>query len=879
MKAIIKFSFLFLFLSTSVYAQLVRPGVTLHRNWSTSAEQSILGSDAATFSNLFVLCGYTTNPVAPYNKSGFLSIYNMITEDTIICNPYASLNTNYFYSVAISDGNAMSSTPVICAGYEEVTPGDKDILIHYTEVNGQTQPTKSMTDTIIPLSYNQEAKFIKQVNPYSYNFWSCGYSESSPGNKDFWLAKIYAYGNVSIQWDTIFGGSGDDVFNSLAYWGSNTVVLSGYSSSDLAIGKDFNFITLDMFNDTIKADSTFHIFGDQVLNSSFKTPNETIVAVGYSDITGSNKDMFIVEYDPSTGDTLWTRTIGTPFNDEALTVRLANFNTTFCYVVAGYTITQNGDKDNYVVIIDQNGNVVSQRIFGEQAIDDCINTMFSMPDNCQYYLFGQQNTSQSLYRIVAFDYNIEVTNVTCDEYNNGIITFVGGANGYGSPTLYDDSMHLAGSAGPSYDFLSPGKYYLEIYYNFPGAKDGGCYIIDSAQITQPDTLFATLISTDLDCMGNPGQIVIVPTGGNPPYTTDWNIQQGGDTLIALTPGEYCVTLSDSKECSSSFCTTLFFHYLAKISGSTNTATGYIAENHGKAILYKIGATGSAAELDSITSYPIDANNLYNFYAEPGDYKVMIQIDSTSYYPNYLDSYYSLNDSVISWQMGDTISVSCDDTIVADVNMYLMTPMTSGIGSISGYIYLFTYTKAVGEPVPGAEILIEQEPNDVPVQCVYTGEDGYYEANGLESGSLYSMQVQIPGYPMINTYMNLPITGTDTLYEEMNFYVDTTLDGGILADTLQTHVYNFTNEKFDLNAYPNPFNSNISFDFNLPNEAFIRAEILNLSGEPVENLLNEKHNKGNTVVYWQPKSELTSGIYFLRVRVDNQVLIKKIIYTK
>ena len=877
MKAIIKFSFLFLFLSTTVYAQLVRPGVSLHRNWSPTLEQNILGSVESSPFN--ALCGYTINPSSTL-KTGYLSMFDLSTEDTIKYTPYISDNENVFYSVAVSDGNLNSATgmqPVLCAGYEVDPVFGKDILIENINVATQA-PVKSTNRSIVHELYDQEARCIKQANYGSYNFWTCGYSELSAGNKDFWIANVYASSGATIPWDTVFGGSGEDVLNSFAYNMNGAILFTGYTSSPPALGKDIKSVLFMQGGNSIMVDTSFKITGDQELNDTyFDSFYYKMMSVGYSDTTGTNKDFFIVCFDQMTGDTSWTKTFGTPYNDEAQSIRTWNGGMGPYLVVSGYTTSPDGDKNNYVVLLDMNGNVISERIFGKPGVDDCINTMFT--DNCQFYLFGNEGYDQAFNECVAYNYNVNVSNVTCNGSGDGKIDFIdesGVLIGNAGVDLYDNSSTYIGS-GNNYTYLLPDTFLLQFNYSF-GAKSG-CFMQDTIIITQPDSLKATISTIDPDCMGNPGRVIISPYGGTPPYTIDWGVQLGGDTLFTSMLFEQSVSVIDDSSCLANFSYFLYPHYLANLNGSAITQTGWLTENHGKAILYKIGATGSAAELDSITSYPIDANNLYNFNAEPGDYKVMIQIDSTSYYPNYLDSYYSLNDSVISWQMGDTISVACDDTITADVNMYLMTPMTSGIGSISGYIYLFTYTKAVGEPVPGAEILIEQEPNDVPVQCVYTGEDGYYEANGLESGSLYSMQVQIPGYPMINTYMNLPITGTDTLYEEMNFYVDTTLDGGILADTLQTHVYNFTNEKFDLNAYPNPFNSNISFDFNLPNEANIRAEILNLSGEPVEDLLNEKHNKGNTIVQWQPKTELTSGIYFLRVRVDNQVLIKKIIYVK
>lgn len=872
--------FAFVLVCFGASAQLYRPGITLHRNWSISADQNIYGSDQLPMLN--VLCGYSINPLSG-KKTGFLSAFSPMTEDTAFYLPYISMNDNVLYSVAISDGNAMSTTPVVSVGYEEVAIGDRDILINYSDIVG-AQPTKSTNHLIISAPYNQEAKFVKQEMPYSFNFWTCGYSEPSAGNKDFWIGKIYADGNTSVLWDTSFGGIGEDVFNSFCYNSMSALFLTGYTSSLPAINKDFNSMIYHPASDSVYFNRTFIRTGDQELNYSFKNNyNQSIISVGYSDTTGSNKDFLIVCFDENSADTMWTRTFGTSENDVAFTAGLADFMVNQCIVVSGYTTTASGDKQNYVVLLNLDGIIVSEKIFGDDLNDDCIYTMFCMPDGCQHFLFGQQGTEQSFYEIVAFDYDFSVTNVSCYGTNDGQVDLIGGSNGFGSPNgLYDSLYNMVGSVGP-YFGLQYGKYYMELSYSFPGAKSG-CYITDSVYVYEPAYLDATISSVDPDCMGNLGSVTISPTGGTPPYSLSWSTGASNVTQITdLIAGNYDVFVSDANWCSSSsgyYYATLTDQTLATINGAGITSSGFIIENHGKAILYKLGATGTALELDSVTSYTIDLQSMYNFSnVEPGNYKILLQIDSSSYYPNYLNSYYSLNDTVINWDIADTISVACNDNFNLPIKMYEMTAMESGVGSISGHIYLFTYTKQIGEPVPGAEILIEQEPNDVPVQATFTDNSGYYEVNGLEAGGIYSMEVDIPGYPLISSHVNIPITTTDTVYEDMNFYIDTTINGGIMADTLQTQIYTFTNDKFELNAYPNPFNNNVSFEFNLVNDAFIQAEILNVSGEPVKNLISEKRDKGNSIIKWQPQSGLSSGVYFLRVRVDNQILVKKVMYTK
>ena len=53
--------------------------------------------------------------------------------------------------------------------------------------------------------------------------------------------------------------------------------------------------------------------------------------------------------------------------------------------------------------------------------------------------------------------------------------------------------------------------------------------------------------------GDNGSIVLTPTGGSPPYNFDWGGGVTDQNRENLTPGEYCVTVTDSNECTGENC--------------------------------------------------------------------------------------------------------------------------------------------------------------------------------------------------------------------------------------------------------------------------------------------------------------------------------------
>ena len=879
MKLIITF-LAFLLSAYILNAQMLRPPIQDKTNWNMSSIQSILGSTKTVGG--IGLAGYITDPTMTYRK-GYGAIYDQFSFDTITSFKSSLTYENLFYSVVICEGYTPSTKsyyiPVIAAGYGESTPGDRDAYVYYEdEISGVSEFVSSQP-------YNQEVKHIEQqyYGTSLVNF--CGYNEQSASDKDYWIGVIDAPGSTPyIMNSSTFGGTGDDVLNAFDMTESNNLVATGYTTSLPAVGKDINLIIYEPGNQMVMVDSTYVLPGDQELNSITYSDYYTakFIGVGYTDLTGSDKDMFIVAFDEYSGDTLWTMTIGTPNEDVATSVRYVNVLSLTGFLVSGYSVNANGDKETHLYLIDPYGWIISERIYREPGTDVQINSIEALADGCNYFLFGQQDNEQTSIVSAAIDYDIEVFDALCYNDPSGEIHLLDLQSNYPQVLLYDSSYSNQIGSGYDYFGLTNGLYHVDIEYMVGGASKSICYMYDSVYVNEPDSfMLSSLIYTDPDCYDDNGEIHAVITGGTLPYTISWSTGADSLDLTGLWADTYFLSASDFNDCPIIDTNiVLSFHALPYIDGFAQTTLGNISTDRAKAILYKYGNTGGAAMLDSLDYYTIDLGNQYNFSdLDTGSYVIKIMIDSTSYYPNVMNSYYSLNDTVMTWELADVVTMNCDDTLHANVTMYEMTPMTNGAGNISGYIFLFTYSKAVGEPVPGAEILIEQEPNDIPVQSAITDNNGYYVVTGLEAGSTYQMHVEIPGYPMINTYTNIPITSTDTLYQQMNFYVDTTLNGGIMADTLQTVIAPVTFNNFSANVFPNPFYEEINIDVAINEEATVWIDAINIKGEEVKLITSEKAIKGTYLFNWTPLQNIPSGTYFLRIRVNNEVFIKKVILQK
>lgn len=98
--------------------------------------------------------------------------------------------------------------------------------------------------------------------------------------------------------------------------------------------------------------------------------------------------------------------------------------------------------------------------------------------------------------------------------------------------------------------LCPGDYLAQV------TNASGCISMDTASVVAPDPIVANLSSTPVTCPGScDGTATVGPTGGQPPYSYDWDPDPpGGDgtpQAVGLCEGTYAVTIGDALGCSIS----------------------------------------------------------------------------------------------------------------------------------------------------------------------------------------------------------------------------------------------------------------------------------------------------------------------------------------
>ncbi len=85
------------------------------------------------------------------------------------------------------------------------------------------------------------------------------------------------------------------------------------------------------------------------------------------------------------------------------------------------------------------------------------------------------------------------------------------------------------------------------------------------------------------------------------------------------------------------------------------------------------------------------------------------------------------------------------------------------------------------------------------------------------------------------------------------------------------------------SYPNPFNPETNISFSILKDGKLNLSIYNIRGQKVTTLINEQIEKGKHTIIWSgidsQNKPVNSGIYFYKIKVGNQEVIKSMILLK
>jgi|GEM_PF-4936857 len=128
-------------------------------------------------------------------------------------------------------------------------------------------------------------------------------------------------------------------------------------------------------------------------------------------------------------------------------------------------------------------------------------------------------------------------------------------------------------------------------------------------------------------------------------------------------------------------------------------------------------------------------------------------------------------------------------------------------------------------------------------------------------------------------MDEEISSVEDRIEELQKQIIALTNGRRSSETEELVLTEFSLE----NAYPNPFNPDVTIPFNIPTNSHVEITIFNVMGQQVATLFDGIKTAGSHTLTWNSTDEnglmLSSGIYFVSMRTDNHVFNKKIVLLK
>ena len=183
-------------------------------------------------------------------------------------------------------------------------------------------------------------------------------------------------------------------------------------------------------------------------------------------------------------------------------------------------------------------------------------------------------------------------------------------------------------------------------------------------------------------------------------------------------------------------------------------------------------------------------------------------------------------------------------------------------SLTLYSVSGTVTDAdTSEPIEGAVITIGTSYTNT------TNSSGFYNIEDVTAGT-YTLTCELTGYETYITEIN--VEGDETI--DIELQNSSGIDNPF---ALQKNI--------SVTNYPNPFKSETTISYNTLVNNIVSVEIYDIQGKKIKTLVNEYQSFGEHSVVWNGTNEtgipVGTGIYFYRLKTDNNIVLKKIILIK
>lgn len=395
---------------------------------------------------------------------------------------------------------------------------------------------------------------------------------------------------------------------------------------------------------------------------------------------------------------------------------------------------------------------------------------------------------------------------------------------------------------------SDGTYFVTL------TTSNGCTAVNSVVVTlAPNPTVYAGEDTSV-CIGN--SIMLTASGAN---SYVWNNGTVGTSASYSAPNTAIVTGTNLQGCSASDTVDLILLTTPVIHGWVTDSNGTPLPSTSTYLLKHFPIQDSIVALDSVFT---DSFGYYSFAtAEPLVYIKAVPDPST--YPLILPTF-SLKYPV--FQLADSITTSACDTSEATVEcVHGYDP--GGTGFISGNVYrgAANLENCTGNPVHLLSLVL-RDANGVYVAQTYTDVNGFWKFSNLLPGT-YSVWADKPGVDL-QLAPSLVLNSNSSLEN-----VSLMLYSNRLELCIPVGITSYPTGLSKLSIFPNPGDGELTLTFKQPTEGRVAVQVIDALGARV---WDSQWSGGTSVRKTLSLSHLSSGMYFLQVKVGEHSVTRKLV---
>jgi hypothetical protein len=730
--------------------------------------------------------------------------------------------------------------------------GSNDIYLIKTDQNGNTLWTKTYGG-----SENDIGNSVKQTSDNGYIV--VGYTQSFGATSgDVYIIKTDANGDT--LWTRMYGNTESEQAWHVIEVSSGGYMVAGYAQSIVTAEYNAYVISLDVNGDTLWT-KTYGGSGHEEAHSIVESSEGGFVIIGSTRPEfETNFDIYVIKtYD--NGDTLWTKTYGPNIgDDQGWSIQNTSDGG---YIAAGYSDSFGaGDYDMYLIKTDVNGNVIWETTYGGIDDEKCATVQQSSDD--KFIIVG----STQSFGAGGNDIYIVKTGIQMDTVWTNTYGGTGDDRGFAVQQTSNNNYIVVGkttSFGLRGDSADVYLIHTDVDGNtiwtqtYGGTGDDGGYSVNQ---TTDGGYIITGYTNSYGAGRSDVYLVKTDADGDTNWTRTYggSANDGGYSVNRTTDGGYIIT-----GYTYPFGVLRSEVYLIKTNSSGDTAWtktyGWVDDDEG----FSVNQTSDGGYIITGYTYRIDQNDVYLIKTNANGDTIWTKTYGSAKDDGGCSVYQTSDGGYIITGYTNPFDNYDVYLIKTDVNGdTIWTKTFGGTGDDVGHSVYETFNG--GYIITGYSNSFSD--GDYDVYLIRTDGNGSLLFSETYGGSRddrgYSLYQTSDGGYIITGYTNSFGAGNNDV-----FLIKTEEDEA-------THVQEQESPNkvvFTLYSEPNPFKNQTTITYGFPQPSNVCITIYNLIGQRLKILTDQWYNAGVHKILWNGKDErsntVPSGVYFTRIIIKSE----------